>query len=73
MNLTTKFCDNYFPPIFIFCIKWKDGSYENRVYYLCNEPDSPYEKEYFGVWNVKYKKLDPNYYCDGQRNTDGCH
>jgi len=68
MNIETIFCDNYFPPTYIFCLKWKDGSYQNRTQYVCNESKSPYGKEYVGVWNVTYKKLNPNYYCDGQRD-----
>jgi hypothetical protein len=70
--VTTIFCDNYFPPTVIEVIKWKSGKYENRTDYIVPN-DGKYGKEVIGLWKVKYKKLDPDYYCEGQRNIGGCH
>lgn len=67
MELTTKYCDNYFPPIIIECYLYSDGEYVLETTY--NEPsDGIYDKSVFGLWRVKYKKINPNYYCQGQLN-----
>lgn len=59
------FCDNYFPPTFILVKKFKDESYILETTY--SEPnDGIYEKYVVGIWKVKYKKLNPNYYLKGQ-------
>lgn len=71
MNLKTVFCDNYFPPTIIEVIKWGNGDYQNQTEYRVPN-DGKYPDYVIGVWRVKYKKLNPNYYCDGQRNTGGC-
>lgn len=64
--METIFCDNYFPPTIIEVMKFKDGDYQNRTEYTV-----PHNGEYpdyvIGVWRVKYKTLNPNYYCEGQR------
>ena len=71
MNLKTVFCDNYFPPTIIEVIKWGNGDYQNQTEY--REPnDGKYPDYVIGIWRVKYKRLNPNFYCDGQRNTGGC-
>lgn len=69
MNLETIFCDNYFPPTIIKCNKWKDGTYTNYTEYRYPN-DGKYDNSVFGIWKVKYKKLNPNYYCDGQININ---
>lgn len=57
--------DNYFPPTIIKCNKWRDGTYSFIVgsYY---PDDGVYNDSVFGVWTVKYKKLNPYFYCAGQ-------
>lgn len=65
MHIKTIFCDNYFPPIVIEVIKWKSGEYVNKTEYRTPH-DGIYGEEVVGIWNVKYKKLDPNYCCEGQ-------
>jgi hypothetical protein len=67
MNIETVYCDNYFPPTSIMVKKYKDGTYLNETTYLVPE-DGIYQKQVVGLWHVKYKKLDPNYYCDGQKH-----
>ncbi|AIX11858.1 hypothetical protein [Flavobacterium phage V157] len=65
MKVETIFCDNYFPPTIIECNKWKDETYTNytKYTYPCG---GKYDKSVFGVWRVKYKTLNPNYYLAGQ-------
>lgn len=66
--ITTIFCDEYFPPIIIEVNKYKDGSYLNETTY--REPsDGVYEDNIIGLWKVKYKKIDPLYTCNVQRNV----
>jgi hypothetical protein len=65
MNVETIFCDNYFPPTIIECHKWKDGTFTNYTEYRVPE-DGKYNPSLFGIWRVKYKKLDPDFYCEGQ-------
>ena len=72
MSIETIFCDNYFPPTIIECNKWEDETYTNYTDYR-HPYDGKYDKSVFGVWRVKYKKLDPAFYCEGQRNVHGCH
>ena len=65
--MQTIFCDNYFPPIFIECYKYGEDEYINKTEYT--EPnDGNYGNNIVGIWRVKYKKLDPNYYLKGQLN-----
>lgn len=61
----TVFCDNYFPPTVIVCKKYSSEEYEDETDYR-SPNDGVYPDFVYGVWNVKYKKLDPNYYCKGQ-------
>jgi hypothetical protein len=72
MDIKTIFCDNYFPPTIIEVKKYKDGSYLNFTTYL--KPNNGiYDARVVGIWKVKYKKINPKYYCDGQRDVHGCH
>lgn len=65
MKTTTIFCDNYFSPTIIECIKWGNGDYQNQTDY--REPENGVYPDYvIGVWRVKYKTINTDYYCAGQ-------
>jgi len=51
INLTTVFCDNYFPPIVIEVIKYSDNNYENRTEYRVPS-DGFYDSVTIGIWHV---------------------
>lgn len=68
--VTTIFFDNYFPPTIIEVKKYNDETYLNITTDLTPN-DGVYENNVIGIWRVKYKKIDPLYYCDGQRNICG--
>lgn len=67
MNVETEFCDNYFPPSVIVVMKIGEDEYKNKTEY--REPEgSKYPDYVIGIWRVKYKTLNPNYYCEGQNH-----
>jgi len=68
MKIEAIFCDNYFPPTVIEIIKLEEHLYETRTDYRVPS-DGKYGKNTIGIWHVKYKKLNPNYYCEGQKNN----
>ena len=69
MKVKTVFCNNYFPPTVIEVIKWKNGNYLNQTNYRV-PVNGKYPNYVFGIWKVKYKKLDPNFYYKGQININ---
>lgn len=65
IEVVSEFCDNYFPPINIEVRNYPDNKVYNSTTYT--EPsDGVYDSFLVGIFRVKYKKLNPNYYCAGQ-------
>lgn len=62
-----RFCDNRFPPTIIECAFYNHFGYVNYTKYTYPN-DGKYDSSVFGVWKVKYKKIDFAYWCEGQKH-----
>lgn len=64
MDIQHKYFSNHFPYTNIEVAEF------NKVIYLdysYTEPnDRKYPKSTQGVWRIKYKTIDPGYWCEGQ-------
>jgi len=66
MEITHHFCDNWFPPTVILCSSFKDKYFSETTYRY--PEDEKYDSTVFGVWKVKYKKIDFAFWCEGQKH-----
>ena len=70
ITVKSNYCDNYFPPTVIVVSNDKYNNVYNKTDYRVPE-DGYYDNAVVGLWRINYKKINPLYYCDGQRDLCG--